>query len=319
MTTTGPGNRAPGATGAGGPRRARTPPPPPRDGVAHEVFGDLRCLLIAPRLLVLQVSHPVVGAGVADHSDFRADPWGRLLTTLLSLTTVVYGTPEESRAEARRLRRLHAAMTGTDDTGRPYRALDPEAYAWVHATLVMGPVDAMALFGTPLTGERLETYHRELREVGRIWGIADHRLPPDPAAFEARYAETVARRLGDNRAVRDVLEALAHPTPPVRRIPTAPWRALTRPVTRRLTLVTVGTLPPILRERLGLPWTPRDERDLRRLARRVRLLVEPLPGPVRLALPPLLLRLAAHRRARAARAARRAAGPTHNGPSTRSR
>ncbi|MBB0233056.1 oxygenase MpaB family protein, partial [Streptomyces calidiresistens] len=212
MTTTGPGDHH-GTTGGGvrGTPRSRRPPPP--DGVAREVFGDLRCLLLAPRLLVLQVAHPVVGAGVADHSDFRSDPWGRLLRTLLSLTTVVHGTPEESLAEARRLRRLHAAMTGTDGSGRPYRALDPGAYAWVHATLVMGPLDAMALFGTPLTGERLETYHREMRGVGRIWGVAEHRLPPDPVAFDTRYTETVIRELGDNRAVRDVLDALAHPAP----------------------------------------------------------------------------------------------------------
>ncbi|WP_194432726.1 oxygenase MpaB family protein, partial [Streptomyces alkaliphilus] len=276
------------------------------DGVAREIFGDIRCLLLAPRLLVLQVAHPVVGAGVADHSDFRSDPWGRLLRTLLSLTTVVHGTPEEARAEARRLRRLHAAMTGIDEYGRPYRALDPGAYAWVHATLVMGPLDTMALFGAPVTGDRLETYHRELRGVGRMWGIAEHRLPPDPAAFNARYAEIVTGELGDNRAVREVLDALSHPAPPVPRIPAALWGLLTRPVTRRLTLVTVGTLPPELRERLGLSWTPRDERDLRRFAHRVRLLVEPLPVRFRVFLPPLLLRLAAHRRARAERAARRA-------------
>ena len=31
-----------------------------------------------PRALLLQIAHPLVAAGVADHCDFRTDPWRRL-------------------------------------------------------------------------------------------------------------------------------------------------------------------------------------------------------------------------------------------------
>src|SRR6185503_3372914 len=56
-----------------------------------------------PRALLLQLAHPLVAAGVADHSDFRADPWRRLQATLRSYLRIVYGTATAARAEIRRL------------------------------------------------------------------------------------------------------------------------------------------------------------------------------------------------------------------------
>src|SRR4029077_7392071 len=75
--------------------------------------------------------HPSVAAGVADHSDFRADPWRRLHCTLDSYLRIVYGTATAARAETRRLNELHRTITGPS-----YRARDPELALWVHATLV---------------------------------------------------------------------------------------------------------------------------------------------------------------------------------------
>ena len=55
-----------------------------------------------PRALLLQIAHPLVAAGVADHSDFRADPWSRLSGTLGSYLRIVYGTASAARGEIRR-------------------------------------------------------------------------------------------------------------------------------------------------------------------------------------------------------------------------
>ncbi len=84
-----------------------------------------------PRALLLQLAHPAVAAGVADHSDFRTDPWRRLAGTLRSYLTIVYGTTPVARAEIRRLNALHREITGPG-----YAARDPELALWVHATLV---------------------------------------------------------------------------------------------------------------------------------------------------------------------------------------
>lgn len=268
---------------------------PRRGEVVWRRFGDIRGTLMAPHLLLLQVAHPVVGAGVADHSNFRAEPWPRLIRTLLSLTTVVYGGQEAATAEARRLLRMHAGMKGTDATGRPYRALDPEAYHWVHATLVKGPVDALTVFGKGMPADELEEYYRGMRDVGRVWGLKERHLPPDWPSFLAYYDDMVTHRLEYNASVRDVLAELAHPAKPFRRLPDPLWNPVARLVAHYALLVTVGTLPPVLRERLHLSWSPRQERALRRFARAVRVLTALVPPPLRLTLALVLARRAAGR------------------------
>ncbi|KUJ70754.1 hypothetical protein ACZ90_00085 [Streptomyces albus subsp. albus] len=269
---------------------ARAPAP---GGPVQRYFGDIRCLLAAPELLVLQVAHPTVGAGVAQHSGFRTSPWTRLWHTLLSLDTVVYGGQRAAEAEAVRLRALHAGITGTDARGRPYRALDPEAYHWVHATLVQGAVDAHQRFGTPLSAETVEDYYREMRDLGRLWGLADRDLPPDWAAFRAYYTAMVEHRLEPTPAVRRVLRMLRHPARPrVRWLPAPLWRPVAEPLGRGTLLVTTGMLPPELRRRLGLAWTPRQERALRRFALLVRSVLAVVPPPLRTALSRQLARYA---------------------------
>ncbi|MFE0170758.1 oxygenase MpaB family protein [Streptomyces sp. NPDC059002] len=257
---------------------------PRRGGAAWRYFGDTRNFLIAPQLLLLQVAHPVVGAGVEQHSDFRAAPWQRLWRTVSSLATVIYGGQAAATAEADRIRALHRHLSGVDAQGRRYHALNPEAYHWVHATLVRGAHDGHRVFGRGMTDAETEEYYREMRDVGRVWGLKDHHLPPDWASFLAYYDEMVARRLESNRSVRDVLDELARPQkPPTRWIPGPLWRPFAALSARWALLVTVGTLPPVLRERLGLTWTPRQERALRRFVRLVRLLMALVPPPLRIA------------------------------------
>src|SRR3954447_17535416 len=74
-----------------------------------------------PRALLMQLAHPQVAAGVADHSDFRSDPWRRLDATLRSYLRIVYGTGTAARAEIRRLNELHRSIAGPT-----YHARDPE-------------------------------------------------------------------------------------------------------------------------------------------------------------------------------------------------
>ncbi|UQA91814.1 oxygenase MpaB family protein [Streptomyces halobius] len=257
---------------------------PRRGGAAWRYFGDTRAFLTAPQLLLLQVAHPVVGAGVEDHSTFRDEPWQRLFRTVSSLSTVIYGGQGAATAEARRLIEAHRTMKGVDAQGRRYHALHPEAYHWVHATLVRGPVDALRLFGRGLTAEETEEYYRDMRDVGRVWGLKGHHLPPDWASFRAYYDAMVAERLEMNQSVQDVLDELARPQkPPVRWVPAILWRPFAAVAAHYALLVTIGVLPPVLRTRLGLAWTPKQERRLRRFARLVRCLMALVPPPLRIA------------------------------------
>src|SRR5271167_5076497 len=84
--------------------------------------GDARVLLAAGYALLLQVSHPTVGAGVSEHSRFRSDPWGRLLRTLDYSCTMVYGGPRAAGEMGRRIRTYHRSIRGVGPDGRQYHA-----------------------------------------------------------------------------------------------------------------------------------------------------------------------------------------------------
>ncbi|WP_410562039.1 oxygenase MpaB family protein [Amycolatopsis sp. cmx-4-61] len=248
-----------------------------RGTAAWKYFGDFRDALLAEQVLVLQVAHPVVAAGVRDHSDYTSDPWTRLLRTVGSLSIYVYGGAAGAQVEAARLWSLHRTFTGVAD-GRRYSALDPAAYAWVHATLVKAPVDAQRFFGVPLSEVELAEYYAQMCDVGRLLGVRERDLPRDWAAFERYYAEMVAG-FGPNQAIGTLFETIRTVAKPGRWLPDAWWRGFGR---GQMFLVR-ATLPPSLRESLGLEWTDADQRKFDRFATCVRWVSTPIPAALRTA------------------------------------
>src|ERR687891_640349 len=110
---------------------------PVRPGsVAWRVGSEGALLLGGGRALILQVAHPKVAAGVAQHSNYREAPWRRLYRTIEVTTRIVFGDERQSAQAAAGLRRRHQRVEGADDRGEPYRASDPELLMWVHATLI---------------------------------------------------------------------------------------------------------------------------------------------------------------------------------------
>ena len=67
-----------------------------RDRPIRVVHSDAAMFVGGLRALLLQSLHPLAMAGVADHSDFRADPWGRLQRTAEFLTWTTFGTVEQA-------------------------------------------------------------------------------------------------------------------------------------------------------------------------------------------------------------------------------
>lgn len=233
--------------------------------------GDPRVLLAAGYALVMQVAHPTVGAGVSEHSSFREDPWGRLLRTLDAFYMLVYGGPEAAAQTGRRLRAFHRSITGIANDGRRYRALEPEAYAWVHATLADAIVRGHARVGKPLAASERERFWVEWRGVGRLLGVRARELPADWSEFEAYVDHMTRDRLEHTPAVDDVLATLAAPGPPPVPLPLrAGWPVAGIPLSRALVLATTGLLPPVLRERFGLGWSRHQELELDVLARALR-------------------------------------------------
>jgi uncharacterized protein (DUF2236 family) len=246
--------------------------------------GDWRGVFGARSTLLLQVAHPVVGAGVADHSDFLSDRWGRLQRTMESTFDFLgYRGEERGRTEAARLREIHRDIKGVDAGGRRYHALNPEAYLWVHATLYRGMVETQRVFGRPLSPVKEAALFREWRDLALALGITERHLPDGPAAFRAYFAGMVEDRLERNDTV-DLLIRLDRkplPPPPNWPLPRTVWTGLALPPGRVLRKTGIATLPPVLRDRFGLRWTSADQRRFDVLARGVRLAGALTPEPLR--------------------------------------
>jgi uncharacterized protein (DUF2236 family) len=233
--------------------------------------GDVRMLMAAGYALLLQVSHPTVGAGVTEHSQFRREPWGRLLRTLDYSYTMVYGGPLAAGEMGRRLRSFHKGIRGVAPDGRPYHALEPQAYAWVHATLAEAIVRAHERFGRPLARDQREQFWSEWRTLGRLLGIRERDLPVGWSAFETYVQEMLDGALVHTQAVDEVIAALARPSAPdVPLLSDPAWAVVRAPMGHVLGLTAVGLLAPALRERFGLRWSRARELELRALGATMR-------------------------------------------------
>jgi len=224
--------------------------------------------------VLLQVAHPLVAAGVFDHSDVRRDLWRRLVHTLRALYLIAYGTKEEAERAAELVQAVHAHVHGATRTqlgrfppGTPYSASDPELMLWVHATLVQASLAAYERFVHPLSREDQERYYQEMALVARLFGTPASVIPRSLADFREYFAaqisgETIAVTAPAKEVAAVILEA---------RLP-APLRVFV-PAHR---LSTAGLLPPPLRDQYGLRWGTFDELALQLAARSMRITATPV-------------------------------------------
>jgi uncharacterized protein (DUF2236 family) len=250
------------------------------DSVSWQFASDVRLYAVMLYPLLLQVAHPTVAAGVDDYSDFERRPWDRLLRTLDYVNLLVYGGADAVRA-GRRLRSLHKAFRGTRPDGQRYTALEPAAYAWVHATLLEAYVAGHAHFGRRMRPDQIERFYREYRGLGRLIGVRHQDLPSSWPEFRMYVEETVRTRLTRTGSVDRVLEAVRHAAAPPVRIPDRFWRMTRLPASRTLWLGGLGLMDPQLRRRLGVRWTPFDEAAFRALGASSRALDPLLPATLR--------------------------------------
>jgi uncharacterized protein (DUF2236 family) len=253
---------------------------PPRGGVTWRISGDARIFGASGYALLLQVTHPSVGAGVSQHSNFKEDPWGRLLRTLDYTSSVIYGGPELAWQVGRRVREMHKRIKGVRPDGERYHALEPAPYAWVHATLAEAIVRAHNLFCRPaLEPEQTDQFWSEWRRMGRLIGVRYEDLPETWPGLLDYFDRMVDEELEDTEAAQDVVTSLLEPTaPPLPGMRDWVWRVVSWPSTKAGSLATIGMLPPVLRQRLGVEWTPSRERRFRTMAaatRRARPLMPP--------------------------------------------
>lgn len=251
------------------------------ESVAWQRASDVRLNLVIVYALLLQVAHPTVGAGVRDYSDFEHRPWDRFLRTVEYTTTLVYGGPL-AIGVGRRLRERHKLFKGVRDDGQRYSALEPDAYAWVHATMIDTCVTGHAYFGSKMTAAEIERFYREYRALGRLIGVRERDLPPSWSGFREYFERMTTEELTHNESVDRVLRATRTVPPPVS-IPGPLWRAIRMPAGDALRLAGLGLLGPQLRRRLNVSWSPLDEVRFRALSVGCRSLTPVLPARLKVA------------------------------------
>ncbi|HEY7738335.1 MAG TPA: oxygenase MpaB family protein [Candidatus Limnocylindria bacterium] len=222
--------------------------------------------------LLLQVAHPAVAAGVDAHSDFRADPFARLRRTLGTSWAIAFGDRSTAERAIGRINAVHRVVNGVvTETGRPYRALDPELLLWVHATLVDTALRMHDRFIARLSPDEMDTYHREAAEIAIRLGVPERMIPASLADLRAWMDARIASgevRVGPT--ARSLAPFILYPTAFPPRVA---WDAAH--------LASISILDPRIRRQYGLPWNARRDRGVARLAAVSRRLYPLLPTRVR--------------------------------------
>ena len=263
---------------ARGPAHDAAPSPTGADGrllgpgtVTWRVNREPVVFMGGGRALLLQVAHPLVAAGVAQHSNYQADPWGRLYRTLDTTVKIVFGPPETSQAAGRRLRRRHDYVTGHADDGTPYHAQDPALLLWVWATLVDTALLLYERCMGALPRNDRERFIAEQTLFAQACGVPADRCPGSLAEFEDYLERMVAEELEVTPPALAVAESMAPAAAP----------APLRPAFAVHGLVTAGLLPERVRDLYGLSWSSGRQRRLDRWLRAVGAGARVVPLPLR--------------------------------------
>jgi len=213
------------------------------DSVTWPVIGDAAAFVGGIRALLIQAAHPEVSAGVADHSRYRQDPLGRLSRTSAYVTATSFGAIPEVHQAVAMVRRAHRPVQGISDRGRSYAADAPGMAAWVHNALTDSFLVAYQHYGpTPISAGDADRFVLEQTRVGRLLDAAP--LPPSAAGLSSWLSEHPD--LEASRPMEAAIQFLrSPPLPPHVR---SPYRALFA--------AAVATLPPWLRELLGVRTLP---------------------------------------------------------------
>jgi uncharacterized protein (DUF2236 family) len=227
------------------------------DRPIRRVHADASMFVGGLRALLLQSLHPLAMAGVADHSDYRGDPWGRLQRTSTFLAVTTYGPAVDAQRAVDRVLGIHQQVRGVAPDGRPYHAADPHLLEWVHIAEVDSFLLAHQRYGArPLDQRGRDGYVADTARIAIALGVVD------PPRTERELAERIAAYRAELRgtdAARDAARFLLL-TPPLPLVARGPYALLAA--------TSVAMLPGWARLPLRLPYLPLTEATAIRLTGR---------------------------------------------------
>lgn len=235
------------------------------------------------RAILLQLAHPLVAAGVFDHSGFRGTPYAaasRLFHTVHAMLALTFGDETARERTLEGIRTIHRRVngelpetTGSYPAGTRYSAEDPALVLWVHATLLESVILVYEQLIGPLTPAERDEYCADAFPIAVALNARDEEVPRtwnDLRGYLNRMYASGTIAVGTQG--RELAEAVLSPS--------GAW--MVAPAAWINRMITIGMLPPQLREQYGMSWTPRQERRLARVVSVLRLTRRVLPDAIAL-------------------------------------
>jgi uncharacterized protein (DUF2236 family) len=215
------------------------------------VHADAAMFVGGLRALLFQSLHPLAMAGVAQHSDYRTDPWGRLQRTADFMAVTTFGPATMAEEAIARVKRVHEHVVGVAADGTHYSASDPHLLHWVHVAEMDSFLAAHQRYGrTRLTAEQVDQYLVQSAVIATALGVVD---PPTSAAMLRTQLREFRPELRGTREAREAARFLLIEPP----LPLA-----ARPAYLALAAAAASLLPAWARWPLRLPFLPVSERML---------------------------------------------------------
>lgn len=188
------------------------------DSVTWLVQSDWSTLIGGIHAVLVQTLHPPTMAGVADHSNYKSDPFGRLHRTADFIGVTTYGSTKDAERMVKTIRKVHDRVVGTTPDGTPYSANDPHNLAWVHCTEVDAFLRSFQRYGqVRIPAAEADQYVDEMARVGEAMGVID---PPRSVAELDDRLLSYLPELRYSAQARDAVRfLLTAPQPPAAQAP----------------------------------------------------------------------------------------------------
>jgi uncharacterized protein (DUF2236 family) len=251
--------------------------------ISRRINGERVVLLGWGRAILLQLAHPLIAAGVHEHSSFRATPWAaaaRLHDTVRAMLALTFGTEADRAQTLDAIRAIHRRVNGRlrepvgpFAEGTPYSAEDPALVLWVHLTLLESVPLVYGLFVEPLSEAECDVYCAEAAWVALELGARPADVPTTVAGVRSAIRRMYASgALAVGPQARELSSAVLAPR--IGRL-VPPLAALNR-------LVTIGLLPEDVRKAYGFAWDPRRQARFESAIPRLRTMRRYMPDALAL-------------------------------------
>ncbi|MGE2689614.1 oxygenase MpaB family protein [Mycolicibacterium pulveris] len=254
----------------------------PPDSLTAEHTGRWTFLILEGAAFMMQAMHPVIAEITGKYSAaFHGDPGGRAIRSVDSVLRWTYGGTE-AKAEGDRVRAMHQPITmKSAETGKQISALNPEAYQWVIATgYIVNAQAGRLLIGREFTDDEKEELLRDNRRLARLLHVPMRGYPESQQEMADYFEAMIDKLQGTPQALQLIgdLQAGKVDLPPSLPTVFAPLvRAAALPALRLNYLSIVGLLDPRLRDKLGVTWSAKEERQLTRAYTAIRTAYRLLP------------------------------------------